>query len=302
VPTLILNSCASVKQFLRALELTFFICSDFPTLSGGPRPTANNQPGSLNYNAVRQGLGQQQPPPQQPQQPQRAPSTAPSLPGSVDGQVESRSISQQRPQDDFPALAGRQQTLNGDHGNGTLASPAPSNAQQQTTLPMREASNSAFQQPPQQAPIGAGQPLSNGGQAAATGASATGIKKYADMTDREKYGLTALTAAIESRNQRESGHPENVDQTLPPAYRSNIFLGHQLDNLDLDLNSPDPILPTFHVWGMNGNTGSPFDYRDRMTIPDFTLPPAYQVGNVPSIEGRKAALSDGMSISIPSFA
>ncbi|KYG45479.1 hypothetical protein M433DRAFT_43703, partial [Acidomyces richmondensis BFW] len=69
--------------------------------------------------------------------------------------------------------------------------------------------------------------------------------------------------------------------------------GQSLDNLDLDLTSPEPLLPTFHVFSAaNPAASGPFDYTDRMTIPDYTLPSAYQVGNVPPIEGRMDALSD----------
>ncbi|KXL45403.1 MAG: hypothetical protein FE78DRAFT_121829, partial [Acidomyces sp. 'richmondensis'] len=74
---------------------------------------------------------------------------------------------------------------------------------------------------------------------------------------------------------------------------SSLFPGQSLDNLDLDLTSPEPLLPTFHVFSAaNPAASGPFDYTDRMTIPDYTLPSAYQVGNVPPIEGRMDALSD----------
>jgi len=120
------------------------------------------------------------------------------------------------------------------------------------------------------------------------------MKCYADMTDKEKYGLVGLLAAVEAREQRDAGHIENMDPTLPPAYRSSLFPGQSLDNLDLDLTSPEPLLPTFHVFSAaNPAANGPFDYTDRMTIPDYTLPSAYQVGNVPPIEGRMDALSDG---------
>lgn len=120
------------------------------------------------------------------------------------------------------------------------------------------------------------------------------MKRYADMTDKEKYGLVGLLAAVQAREQRDAGHTENIDSTLPPAYRSSLFPGQSLDNLDLDLTSPEPLLPTFHVFSAaNPAASGPFDYTDRMTIPDYTLPSAYQVGNVPPIEGRMDALSDG---------
>lgn len=114
------------------------------------------------------------------------------------------------------------------------------------------------------------------------------------MTDREKNGLAGLLAAIRARDLREAGRADEMDVTLPAAYRTNIFPGQQLDNLDLDLTSTEPILPTFHVWGIaNPNPNSQFDYRDHMMIPDYTLPSAYQVGNVPPIEARMDALSEG---------
>jgi len=111
------------------------------------------------------------------------------------------------------------------------------------------------------------------------------------MTEQEKFGLEALSAAYEARKNLESGQP--VDETLPPLMRSGIFFGQDLSALGMDLDSNDPIYPTFTPVPSANATGSTFDYHDRHTIPDFTLPAAYTVNNVPPLHGRVAALSDG---------
>ncbi|KAF2864557.1 hypothetical protein K470DRAFT_208473 [Piedraia hortae CBS 480.64] len=72
-----------------------------------------------------------------------------------------------------------------------------------------------------------------------------------------------------------------------------MFPGVSLESLNMeDLASSDPILPTFHIYGAPQSAANPFDYTSRNTIPDYTLPNAYRVGNVPSIEARMDALSD----------
>lgn len=199
---------------------------------------------------------------------------------------------------------------------------------QQTELSIRSASNAVFQQPPpaqQQAPIGSGQPappvqahqsastqqsimpqqqqpvVPNGqqqvGKPATTASTALppGVKRYADMTDSEKYGLTALSAAFEARRTLESGG--QPDQTLPPAMRNAVFLGQDLNSLGLDLDSPDPLYTTFTPFpsaaAANGGSSGQFDFHDRHMVPDFTLPNAYTVTNVPPLSGRMSAFSDG---------
>lgn len=122
-------------------------------------------------------------------------------------------------------------------------------------------------------------------------APTNGVKRYADMNEQEQWGLEALSAAYEARKNLESGQP--VDETLPPIMRSAIFFGQDLSALGMDLDSIDPIYPTFTPFPAANSTGSTFDFHDRHTIPDFQLPAAYTVNNVPPLAGRVAALSDG---------
>lgn len=111
------------------------------------------------------------------------------------------------------------------------------------------------------------------------------------MTEQEQWGLEALSAAYEARKNLEKGQP--VDESLPPIMRSAIFFGQDLSALGMDLDSIDPIYPTFTPFPAPNSTGSTFDFHDRHTIPDFQLPGAYTVNNVPPLAGRVAALSDG---------
>lgn len=111
------------------------------------------------------------------------------------------------------------------------------------------------------------------------------------MTESEKWGLEGLSAAYEARRNLESGAP--VDETLPPIMRSGIFFGQDLSALGMDLDSLDPIYPTFTPFPAPSNSASAFDFHDRHTVPDFTLPAAYTVTNVPPLASRTAALSDG---------
>ena len=113
------------------------------------------------------------------------------------------------------------------------------------------------------------------------------------MTEQEQWGLEALSAAYEARKNLESGQP--VDETLPSIMRSAIFFGQDLSALGMDLDSIDPIYPTFTPFPAANSTVSTFDFHDRHTIPDFQLPGAYTVNNVPPLAGRVAALSDGKS-------
>ena len=119
------------------------------------------------------------------------------------------------------------------------------------------------------------------------------------MTEQEQWGLEALSAAYEARKNLESGQP--VDETLPPIMRSAIFFGQDLSALGMDLDSIDPIYPTFTPFPAMNSSGSTFDFHDRHTIPDFQLPGAYTVNNVPPLAGRVAALSDGGSLRSTSY-
>ncbi|TKA79067.1 hypothetical protein B0A55_02512 [Friedmanniomyces simplex] len=225
-----------------------------------------------------------------------------------DGQRASQP-SVERTEDAFPPLGGQ---LNGDalQSNGlgsSIASPDSGPAQQngqQAQLPIRNPSNT-YQQQPQQAPIGSGQPASQPQQlqqqqsAPQNGqAPPANIKRYADMTEDEKYGLTGLLAAFEARRALEAGQP--VDDTLPPAMRNGVILGQDLSTLGMDLDSPDPIYPTFTPFPVppERGSGSIFDFFERNVVPDFTLPSAYTVTNVPPLERRMGAFSDETLFSI----
>lgn len=269
--------------------------SDFPSLSGGPRPQQGTS-GTWNSSAIRQPSAQQQPPPQQSQQ--RAPSAAPSQ-QSVEQYEGSRS---QHPPgagggDEFPPLGGQ---VNGDGGaqpNGFSSGFGSPDGQQprpngqQSQLPIRDASNTFSQS--QQAPIG--QPSSQQPQQPSQNSqpppSSSSTKKYGDLNESEKWGLQGLMAAFESRKQVEAGG--QADETLPAGMRSTIIMGHDLSSLGMDLDSNEPLYTTFHPFQAPGSTGSSFDYHDRHIIPDFTLPAAYTVTNVPPLSSRMSAFSDG---------
>ncbi|KAK5167064.1 transcriptional regulator [Saxophila tyrrhenica] len=275
--------------------------SDFPSLSGGPRPQQNNAaaPG-WNSSAIRQPSAQ----PQQQQQPgqARAPSAAPSQQSldQFDGQrTQQPPIERSGGGDDFPPLGGQ---LNGDgfgQTNGVSSIIGSSDAEQprtngqQAQLPIRQGSinfhqnqqTPATQPPPSQA-LQNGQPP----------APSLNIKKYADMTENERWGLTGLLAAFQSRSQAEAGG--NVDDTLPPALRHHIIMGNDLNSLGLDLDSNDPLYPTFTPFQAVGSSGSSFDFHERHMVPDFTLPSAYTVNNVPALQDRISAFSDETLFSV----
>jgi CCR4-NOT transcription complex subunit 2 len=314
--------------------------SDFPTLSGGPQPASNAGQSNWNSNILRQQpqpIQQRAPqqaqapqPPQQQshqqqqqqqqqqsqQQQQRVPSASLSQ-QSVDQQEDQRSQQASSDQsngggDEFPPLGVRTNGEAFEQANGlggvTLRSPEDSQTQgsgQQTQLPFRETSNASTQA--QQAPIGhpltqttsqQQQPQSILAAPVQPAAPSGGVKRYADMSEQEQWGLEALSAAYEARKNLESGQP--VDETLPPIMRSAIFFGQDLSALGMDLDSLDPIYPTFTPFPAANSTGSTFDFHDRHTIPDFQLPGAYTVNNVPPLAGRVAALSDGNDFPAPS--
>lgn len=125
------------------------------------------------------------------------------------------------------------------------------------------------------------------------------MKKYGDMTENEQWGMMGLMAAFESRRQVESGG--QADETLPPALRNGVFLGQDLSTLGMDLDSPDPIGPTFTPFPNLTGSGSQFDFHDRHMVPDFTLPSAYTVTNVPPLNSRMSAFSDGASQSASNY-
>lgn len=293
------------------MEADIFSDSDFPTLSGPPRQQQNSGGWNSN-NAIRQPPAQQQ---QQQaaqqaqlQSQQRTPSAAPSHANSADHYDGARS---QQPSgehgggvNEFPPLGGQ---LNGDgmrtsNGFGsTLDSPEETHPQpngQHSQLPIRDASNSFTQ--PQQAPIGSqtqtpqSQPAPS--QSPQTSQPAAPVKKWADMTEQEHFGLAGLSAIFEARRQFDIGGV--VDETLPPQMSNSIlFMGQDLNALGMDLDSQEPLHPTFHVFPDMTGPNAMFDGRARLPVPAFNVPDAYTVTNVPPMHTRINAFSDGMSTS-----
>lgn len=95
-------------------------------------------------------------------------------------------------------------------------------------------------------------------------------KKLADMTDSERYGLPGLLSMIPLES---------------PDY-SSLAVGQDLTVLGLDLSRPDnsPLHPTF---------GSPFVESNAKPVipPDFPLPAAYTVTNVPPLHSKMSSFS-----------
>ncbi|KAF2180539.1 hypothetical protein K469DRAFT_592262 [Zopfia rhizophila CBS 207.26] len=95
-------------------------------------------------------------------------------------------------------------------------------------------------------------------------------KNLADMTDSERYGLPGLLSMIPLES---------------PDY-SSLAVGQDLTVLGLDLSRPDnsPLHPTF---------GSPFVESNVKPVipPDFTLPAAYTVTNVPPLHTKMNSFS-----------
>lgn len=90
------------------------------------------------------------------------------------------------------------------------------------------------------------------------------------MSEIDRFGLPGLLAMIP---------PDSQDH-------SSLAVGQDLTVLGLDLNRPDnsPLYPTF---------GSPFaEAGSRPVIPDFTLPAAYTVTNVPPLHTKMPSFSD----------
>ena len=88
------------------------------------------------------------------------------------------------------------------------------------------------------------------------------------MTESEKWGLPGLLAQLPGRGENASS----------------FVMGHDLNSLGIDFDSPDPIFPTFTT---------PFaDATSRPAIPEFQLPAAYSVNNVPALHTRMSNFAD----------
>lgn len=235
----------------------------------------------------------------------RVPSAAPSQ-QSIDPQQHVSSEQEGEGGDDFPPLSGQSNHANGDIFATTaslrsLEGPAQHQNSQagRTVLPFRDGQAGV---PLTGAPSQTALPQSSTSatQTAAPRPPASVTKRYIDMTENEKYGLEGLAAAYEARKALENG--QMPDETLPPIMRSGLFFGQDLNSLGMDLDTPDPIWPTFTAFpastsqaqGAGAATGI-FDFHDRAIVPEFTLPPAYTVNNVPLLASRLGSLSDGKS-------
>ena len=137
-------------------------------------------------------------------------------------------------------------------------------------------------QDPQQPPIGpphnqpqqADQNTGNHFTNSSNAAPQLGKKRISEMTELEQYGLEGLFARI------NPNHPDH----------SPLALGHDLTTLGIDLNSPDPIYPTF---------GGPFtNPSERPAVPEYTTPQAYHVHNVQPLHSRIPSFSDETLIAI----
>jgi len=93
-------------------------------------------------------------------------------------------------------------------------------------------------------------------------------RQLAEMVESEKWGLPGLLAQLPGRS--EGG--------------SSFFMGVDLNNLGIDLDSAEPLIPTL---------STPFaDATSRPAIPDFSLPAAYNVNNVPPLHTRMSNFAD----------
>ncbi|KAG8531750.1 uncharacterized protein KY384_003382 [Bacidia gigantensis] len=93
-------------------------------------------------------------------------------------------------------------------------------------------------------------------------------QKVEEMSDRDRYGLAGLLARI------------NSDDPMVAS----MARGQDLTTLGLNLNSSDPLWPTW-----NG----PFaDANSRPLQPDFTLPECYTVTNVHQVRNKLPSFSD----------
>jgi len=88
------------------------------------------------------------------------------------------------------------------------------------------------------------------------------------MSDIDRFGLAGILAMVRNDNQD----------------LASLAIGQDLTQLGLDLNSSDPLYPTF---------ASPFaETGSRPMQPDFTLPQCYTVHNVHKLETKVPSFSD----------
>ncbi|KAF4555512.1 General negative regulator of transcription subunit 2-like protein [Elsinoe fawcettii] len=303
---------------------------EFPSLSGGPQAhNQNPMSQAWNSNALRQSQTPQQSSVQRPtpqteasRQQQAQQQAAFGFGSNLDGNFENRATAPSPPDsnpnqqsggaDDFPPLGGG---LNGDvrpdrtggiPGAGLVASAfggqvngqvdgesfgaaatdglrspiesrrTPSNpllGQQQ--LPFREGAFPNSRQAPVGQPNAAQQSQQGMDFASQMVESPSSIqqpaqarRRLSQLNDSEKWGLPGLLAMLPGH---ASGSP-------------GIIMGQDLNSLGIDFESTEPLFPTF---------STPFaDASSRPAIPDFSLPAAYSVHNVPPLSSRIANFSD----------
>lgn len=205
---------------------------------------------------------------------------------------------------EFPTLSGapRQQptpTSSAATWNST-AIRQPTTAQQpppptQPRAPSTAPSHQSLDQPPSSYPNNAAAESPNQPHAQENGQaqSAPSSKPWAEMTEREKCGMAGLEAMFRYRRDRDNGLPG--DQTFPQKQKTQaLLMGHDLSSaaLGLDLESPDPLYPTFAVFG-DLYDGTDSSLAHRRPIPEFPLSDSYSVNNVPPLLPRMGGMSDG---------
>jgi CCR4-NOT transcription complex subunit 2 len=132
-------------------------------------------------------------------------------------------------------------------------------------------------------------------QAQPTGQQSTSLnsKPWSELSESDRAGMAGLEAMFRYRDDRANG--QSGDQTLPQKQKTQAMLmGHDLSSaaLGLDLESSEPLYPTFSVFG-DLYDGSESSLAQRRPIPDFPLSESYNVTNVPSLLPRMSSMSDG---------
>lgn len=153
----------------------------------------------------------------------------------------------------------------------TTSNPTALNQQ----LPFRDHAISSQRQPPigqahapQQPQTGSEFDVQNADSPSSPQQHAQARRRLSELTDNDKWGLQGLLAQLPNRSEGEPG----------------IVMGQDLNTLGVDFDSAEPLFPTF---------STPFaDATSRSAIPDFTLPIAYTVSNVPPLHVRINTFSD----------
>ncbi|KIW05853.1 hypothetical protein, variant [Verruconis gallopava] len=97
-------------------------------------------------------------------------------------------------------------------------------------------------------------------------------KRLSEMSDRERYGMAGLLARM---------NPEHPDHNP-------LLSGIDLTKLGINMDQSEPLIDTW---------AGPFDEQN-FVVPDFHLPAAYTVTNVPSLASKIDSFSDETLIMI----